>query len=353
MPAIIHATTTRMSHASQPKAPPAQPSGIETITNNPLFSDVDFGFEAIAKAKAFGPINAHEMESAFEHYMVSNYHRYDSQAHEELDQEMLRSVKPFIEEIQSAVLAPQLSNPNDVFIEDQVPFVSGTFVLMVPKRKYWEIRSMPWLQVQQALAKRGEGANICHHLEDTKNKLIDDDEPYQIALWFTSLEDLSARFMVCALHPNGAAATYVLCGGQWAKGPPSLLPFEMNGEEIEALTIAGEEWCVNKHFEEELLFDLRQFLPMEKAHQAKDALLDNIISWHDVMNRGTVGTQIELAIRNSSLRLEVDGQKAELLKMRKKHEDAERKLRKSAGRVAELEKELDCLRGKVARNEEP
>lgn len=94
---------------------------------------------------------------------------------------------------------------------------------------------------------------------------------------------------------------------------------------------------------------LSDFLPENKALEASNSLIGPCLDWNKAIATGMALSQVELALQLNDANRQAQRYEADLGTLRKEHEQAERRLRKSSARVTELEAELARMRDLVAK----
>ncbi|MDO9133988.1 hypothetical protein [Hydrogenophaga sp.] len=340
-----------MSKASQRKRS-RTPANILTDTDPSIFMEPSMNAEhAKATGKIAGLIGGKHLELSWKRYVRKQGDQFDLNAHTALDEDMNKSVKPLIEAIQSAMIKSQDSVPEQDFDELAIPYVSGTMVVVYADEKTpWRMYSMPYSTIELDLE---PGQTIVDCVAQTMSNEREYDCDVKFAFWFTSCGQAWAPFMVSAVHGNGASATYCYRGSCWAKGPPHLMPYSRNGEEIEVLGLGPDESNHAEALKNQILGVLGDSIPSPKAQDITHGILQECHIWAMKASRGMSTNQVLLA-REVNEQTWVAQQYLTWLKhLRTEFEQTERKARKSAARVAELEKEVERLRGLVAKQKAP
>lgn len=338
-----------MSKASQRKQSRSKADPLFKISPVDLMMPIHSASEAKARAKLHAQITARTMEVAWKRYRSKVGSNFDLQAHADLDDDMMAAGKPIVQAIQSALLHSESCVPDEEFQEDSLPYISGTAVLVpFDASQPWIVEPMPYLAVQQYRNRKGASADVCGLVREWAESHGEFDDGC-FAFWFTGATAAWAPFMVAAVHGNGASATYTLVGGEWAKGPPYLLPFEDNAGEMDVLGQHLPEEADNTALRECFLRILSDFLPENKIVEASNWLIESCLHWNKLSSTGMALSQVELALQLNDANRQAQRYETDLGALRKEHEQAERRLRKSSARVTELEAELARMRGLVAK----
>ncbi len=338
-----------MSKASQRKQSRSKADPILKISPVDLMLPIYSASEAKARAKLHAQITARTMEVAWKRYRSKVGSNFDPKAHADLDDNMMTVGKPIVQTIQSALLHSESCVPDAEYQEDSLPYVSGTAVLVpFDARQPWIVEPMPYLAVQQHRERKGASADVCGLVREWAESHGEFDDR-GFAFWFTGVTAAWVPFMAAAVHGNGASATYTLVGGEWAKGPPHLLPFEDNAGEMDVLGQHLDEEADNTSLRECFLKVLSDFLPENKILEASNWLIESCLYWNKSISTGMALSQVELALQLNDANRQAQRYETDMDTLRKEHEQAERRLRKSSARVTELEAELARMRGLVAK----
>jgi hypothetical protein len=340
-----------MSKASQRKRS-RTPTNPLTDIDPSVFMEPSVNAEhAKATGKMAGLINYKTMEASWKKYVRQQGGKLDPQAHAALDEYMNKSVKPLIEAIQSAMIKSQESLADEDFNELALPYVSGTMVVVyADETKPWGMFPMPYTTMELDLE---PGQTITDCVAETISVEREFDREVKFAFWFTSCGAAWAPFMVSAVHGNGASATYCYKGAIWAKGPPHLMPYTKQGEEMEIFGQGPDESIHAEALRNQILGVLGDSLPSAMVQDITHGILKKCHFWAMETSRGVCTNQVLLAKQITELQWLSQQYLAWLKQLRTEHEQTERKARKSKARVAELEKEIERLRGVVAKQAAP
>jgi len=342
-----------MSKASQRKQSRSKADPLFKISPVDLMLPIYSASEAKARAKLHAQITARTMDVAWKRYRSKVGSNFDPQAHAVLDDNMMAAGKPIVQAIQSALLHSESCVPDAEYQEDSLPYISGTAVLVpFDATQPRIVEPMPYLAVQQYLNRKGASADVCGLVREWAESHGEFDDGC-FAFWFTGATAAWVPFMAAAVHGNGASATYTLVGEEWAKGPPYLLPFEDNAGEMDVLGQHLDEEADNTSLRECFLKVLSDFLPENKILEASNWLIESCLYWNKSISTGMALSQVELAVQLNDANRQAQRYETDLGTLRKEHEQAERRLRKSSARVTELEAELVRMRGLVAKQKAP
>ncbi|MDZ4125441.1 MAG: hypothetical protein U1E02_14865 [Hydrogenophaga sp.] len=338
-----------MSKASQRKQSRTKPNPLLKINPMDLMVPVYSASESKTIAKLHAQVTGKTMEVAWKRYRTKAGSTFDAQAHADLDEDMMAAGKPIVQAIHFALIDSESGVPDDEFQEDSLPYFSGTAVLVpFDASQPWIVEPMPYLAVQQYRERKDASTHVCELVREWAESHGEFDDGC-FAFWFTATTAAWLPFMAAAVHGNGASATYTLVGGEWAKGPPYLLPFEDNAGEMDVLGQHPPEEEDNTALLKRFLKVLSDYLPEDKASQASKSLIDPCIEWNRAISKGLASSQVQLALQLNDANRQAQRYETDMGALRKEHEQAERRLRKSSARVTELEAELARMRGLVAK----
>ena len=341
-----------MSKASQRKRSRTPANILSHIDPSVLMEPSVNAEHAKATGKIAGLLEYQHMEMSWKRYVRQQGDLFDPHAHDALDEDINTCVKPVIEAIQSAMIKSLDSLAVEDFNELAMPYVSGTIVVVyADEKKPWGTYPIPYTSI--ALDDLESGKTITDFVANAMSLERALGRTVKFAFWFTSCGEVWAPFMVSAVHGNGASATYLHQGSTWANGPPHLMPYSSHGEELEVL---GENPLESKHAEalrSHILDVLGDSLPPPRAQEITKGILKKCHFWAIDTSRGVCSNQVLLA-REVNEQAWVAQQYLTWLKhLRTEYEQTQRKARKSTARVAELEKEVERLRGLVAKKAAP
>jgi hypothetical protein len=335
-----------MSKASQRRRSSAQNAPQSKLNPQELFKPIRNERDAAAHGKTFGEMLARFTELEWDRYRKSQGDAFDEEAHEELEKDMLNLVMPLLESIQSSILDSVSTGDDEAYDPTTLPCVSGTAVFIpIGFDVRWIVEPMPFAAIQHYGQREGKSTTACDYLKMQCDRKREEGCDLALAFWFESGKAAWAPLQVAVVHGDGAAATYALNGDTWAKGPPSALPSLVSEVlPMDLVTKLAGENPYYKAFQAQVEERLAKFLPADKAVEATRALVEPCLEWNAAENSGTFASQIQLAEDSVYTWGALDRYETELKRLRKDHEDNERKLRKSAAHVTDLKNELERTR---------